>query len=98
MRPGTHLDLIGAFIPAMRESDNDCYLGTSVFIDTDEALAKAGDLPEPLMPASSVQKKFSRDLSNFAESSIGRKSANEITVYKAVGTALEDLAAACAAR
>ena len=48
LRPGSHLDLIGAFTPAMRESDDACFSGTRVFVDTEEAVAKAGDLLEPM--------------------------------------------------
>ena len=44
LRPGTHLDLIGSFMPSMRESDAACFAGTHVFADTDEAVTKAGDL------------------------------------------------------
>src|SRR5690606_32505542 len=48
LRPGVHLDLIGAFAPGMRESDDECFRGTSVFVDTWEAPTKAGDLMSPL--------------------------------------------------
>jgi len=98
LRPGTHLDLIGGFTPTMRESDNDCYVGTSVFIDTDEALLKAGDLLEPVnagvFAAESVKARLAQLCRKQHD---GRNSADEITVFKAVGTALEDLAAACVA-
>ncbi|WP_321936346.1 ornithine cyclodeaminase family protein [Paraburkholderia sp. J8-2] len=98
LRPGTHLDLIGGFTPAMRESDNDCFSGTSVFIDTDEALAKAGDLLEPIKAGVLEAKGVRARLEELCRREHrGRQSADEITVFKAVGTALEDLAAACAA-
>jgi len=95
MRPGTHLDLIGSFQPSMREADDASFADTSVFIDTEEALDKAGDLLSPI--AAGV---FSRDrvLATLEElcreQRPGRRADEEITVYKAVGTALEDLAAA----
>ena len=44
LQPGTHLDLIGSFTPAMRESDADCFARARVFVDTDEALVKSGDV------------------------------------------------------
>lgn len=98
LKPGTHLDLIGGFTPAMRESDNDCYVGTSVFIDTDEALLKAGDLLEPINAGVfGKEKVLARFEQLCRKEHPGRQSADEITVFKAVGTALEDLAAACAA-
>jgi ornithine cyclodeaminase len=98
LRPGTHLDLIGGFTPAMRESDNDCYVGTSVFIDTDEALLKAGDLLEPINAGVFAPQLVKARLEQLCRRQHpGRQSRDEITVFKAVGTALEDLAAACAA-
>lgn len=96
LKAGTHLDLIGSYTPDMRETDDACFSGTSVFIDTEEALMKAGDLLNPI--ASGI---FSKDrvkatlfdLCNGKHS--GRESYEEITAFKAVGNALEDLAAAC---
>lgn len=98
LRAGTHLDLIGGFTPAMRESDNDCYVNTSVFIDTDEALAKAGDLLEPITAGVFHGDQVRARLQQLCRREHpGRMGQDEITVFKAVGTALEDLAAACAA-
>ena len=48
LAPGSHLDLIGGFTPTMREADDACFAGADVWIDTDEALAKAGDLLRPI--------------------------------------------------
>ena len=48
LKPGSHLDLIGSFSPAMRETDDDCFAGASVFVDTEEALRKSGDLLGPM--------------------------------------------------
>ena len=48
LAPGSHLDLIGSFTPGMREADDDCFRGARIAIDTDEALAKSGDLLGPL--------------------------------------------------
>jgi ornithine cyclodeaminase/alanine dehydrogenase-like protein (mu-crystallin family) len=44
LAPGSHLDLIGSFTPAMREADVRCFAGARTFVDTDEALRKSGDL------------------------------------------------------
>ncbi|RZI95918.1 MAG: ornithine cyclodeaminase family protein, partial [Variovorax sp.] len=44
LAPGSHLDLIGSFTPAMTEADPACFAAARVFVDTDEALQKAGDL------------------------------------------------------
>lgn len=95
LRPGVHLDLIGGFTPAMHETDVACFAGSRVFVDTDEALSKAGDLLAAIQAgvwqASLVQGRLG-DLCR-AEGPL-RRTADEITVFKSVGNALEDLAAA----
>lgn len=95
LRPGVHLDLIGGFTPSMRESDDDCYRQARIFVDTDEATAKAGDLLNPMKEGIFSQDDICADLQALCRGlHPGRQSEEEITVYKAVGTALEDLAAA----
>jgi ornithine cyclodeaminase/alanine dehydrogenase-like protein (mu-crystallin family) len=95
LRPGTHVDLIGGFTPAMRETDDACFAGTSVFVDTDEAATKAGDLLSPLGNGVIAREDIRSDLAGLCRARhAGRVSDDEITVFKAVGTALEDLAAA----
>jgi ornithine cyclodeaminase len=95
LREGTHLDLIGGFTPQMRESDNACFSDTLVFIDTDEALMKAGDLLEPIAAGVFAADSVQADLAALCQGRHpGRTDASSITVFKAVGTALEDLAAA----
>lgn len=95
LKPGTHLDLIGSFTPQMRESDDDCFSDTEVFIDTDEAPMKAGDLLSPLQNSVLQRSDIRADLSNLCKQDHpGRTEDQPITVFKAVGTALEDLAAA----
>lgn len=95
LRPETHVDLIGSFTPAMRESDDACFAGTSVFVDTDEAPMKAGDLLSPLQSGVLQREHIRSDLAGLCRGSHpGRVNDTEITVFKAVGTALEDLTAA----
>ena len=48
LRPGSHLDLIGSFTPAMREADDGCFAGAAIYVDDPQALAKSGDLIGPL--------------------------------------------------
>jgi ornithine cyclodeaminase len=95
LAPGTHLDLIGSFTPAMKEADPASFAGARVFVDTDEALHKAGDLLDAFatgaLAAADVQGTM-RQLCRGERT--GRGAAAERTVFKAVGTALEDLAAA----
>jgi ornithine cyclodeaminase/alanine dehydrogenase-like protein (mu-crystallin family) len=97
LRPGSHLDLIGSFTPQMVEADDACFAGARLYIDTPEALQKSGDLLGPM--ARGVFR--AEDVCGTLEALVrgqcqGRRSAHERTVFKAVGTALEDLAAAVA--
>ncbi|KRE07986.1 ornithine cyclodeaminase [Bosea sp. Root381] len=95
LAPGTHLDLIGSFTPAMREADGACFQRGSVFVDTDEAQAKAGDILSAIAEGSLQPKDIRANLTELvAGSHQGRRDSDEITVFKAVGSALEDLAAA----
>src|SRR3546814_9050136 len=48
IKPGTHIDLIGAFTPAMRESDDETVRKSSIYVDTMEALHEPGALVQPL--------------------------------------------------
>ncbi|KQP22582.1 ornithine cyclodeaminase family protein [Pseudorhodoferax sp. Leaf267] len=97
LRPGSHLDLIGSFSPAMRETDDACFVDASLYVDTPEALQKSGDLLGPLSRGIFKPEDLRGTLESLVRgSSTGRRSASERTVFKAVGTALEDLAAAVA--
>ena len=95
LQPGAHLDLIGGFTPTMRESDDACFARGTVFVDTAEALMKAGDILDPIASGAWSQERLAATLEDLCRGKhAGRSSADEITVYKAVGTALEDVAAA----
>lgn len=95
LQAGTHLDLIGSFAPDMRETDDACFADTSVFIDTDEALLKAGDLLSPIATGVFNPQNVCATLSDLCQKKhAGRIHHDEITVFKSVGSALEDLAAA----
>jgi ornithine cyclodeaminase/alanine dehydrogenase-like protein (mu-crystallin family) len=93
--PGSHLDLIGSFTPAMREADDACWADARVFVDTEEALVKSGDLLGPLRRGVLREDEVRGTLGTLCKGvATGRKSDGERTVFKSVGTALEDLAAA----
>ncbi|MBU0522780.1 MAG: ornithine cyclodeaminase family protein [Gammaproteobacteria bacterium] len=95
LKPGVHLDLIGGFTPAMRESDDECMRKGTVFLDTTEALLKAGDILAPIESGAFNEQRVAATLEQLCRGQHpGRTSRDEITVFKAVGTALEDLAAA----
>jgi ornithine cyclodeaminase len=95
LQPGTHLDLIGSFTPAMREADGRCLARGRVFVDTTEALAKSGDLLSAIAEGHFDATRLQATLAQLCRGErAGRNQADEITVFKAVGTALADLAAA----
>ncbi len=95
---GAHVDLVGGFTPAMREADDDTIRRARVFVDTRAGATKeAGDIVQPL--ASGVLKPDGviADLTELARGEKrGRQGADEITFFKSVGAALEDLAAGIA--
>jgi ornithine cyclodeaminase len=95
LRDGTHLDLIGSFTPQMREADAACFDRCRVFVDTDEALAKSGDLLGAIAEGGFSAEQLQGTLAELCTGRRqGRNNAGERTLFKAVGTALEDLAAA----
>lgn len=95
LKPGTHLDLIGSYTPDMRETDDACFSSSSVFIDTEEALMKSGDLLKPIESGVFSKETVKANLFDLCTGKhIGRTSLEEITIFKAVGNAIEDLAAA----
>ena len=96
LRPGTHLDLIGGFTPAMREADDEAVKRSSVFVDTyDGATTEAGDIVSPLRSGVLARSGIQADLHDLARGRHpGRTRPDEITFFKSVGAALEDLAAA----
>ena len=95
LRPGTHLDLIGAFTPEMRETDDAAVRRASVFVDTGAALEEAGDLVQPMRAGAIGRDHVRADLADLAAGRhLGRCREDEITLFKSVGASLEDLAGA----
>jgi len=96
LKPGAHLDLVGGFTPKMRETDDEAIRRARVYVDTRAgALKEAGDIVQPLQAGVIKEADISGDLFDLCRGKVGgRKSAEEITLFKSVGTALEDLAAA----
>ncbi len=95
LAPGQHLDLIGSFTPAMREADDEAVARAGVFVDTEEALAKSGDLIGPIAAGCFDAARLQGTLAALVRgTAAGRRDGGEITLFKSVGTALEDLAAA----
>jgi len=95
LAPGSHLDLIGSFTPAMKEADPSCFADARVFVDTEEAPTKAGDLLDAFAAKTLTPDRIEANLTQLCrDQRPGRRSPSERTVFKAVGSALEDLAAA----
>lgn len=95
LSPGTHVDLVGSFTPTMRESDDALMQRGSLFIDTYQgALNEAGDIIQAINSGAITQDHIVSDLFELCSTKPKRVGAEQITVFKSVGTALEDLAAA----
>tara|TARA_Y100001970_G_C14039972_1_gene753172 strand:- start:95 stop:1036 length:942 start_codon:yes stop_codon:yes gene_type:complete len=96
IKPGQHLDLVGAFTPDMAEADSKAITMSKIVVDTYEgALSESGELINALKEGCIKKKDILSDLRELVleEKSI-RNDSNDITLFKSVGTALEDLAAA----
>lgn len=97
VRPGTHVDLVGAFTREMRESDDALIAKADVFVDTFAgALKEAGDLVQPIETGAIARNHVLAEMADLVLGRHpGRKTKESVTLFKSVGTALEDL---CAAR
>jgi len=94
LRPGQHLDLVGAFNMRMREADDTALRRARVFIDTSAALSEGGDVALGLQSGALTRADIVADLAALVGGAPGRGAAHEITLFKSVGAAIEDLAAA----
>ena len=98
LKAGAHVDLVGGFTPDLRESDDDAIRRARVFVDTRAGASKeAGDIVQPLASGVLKADAIVADLAELARvEKKGRETADEITLFKSVGAALEDLAAGIA--
>jgi ornithine cyclodeaminase len=95
LKAGAHLDLVGAFNLHMREADDAALRRASVYIDTPAARTEGGDVALALASGAISQADIKGDLFALCRREApGRARADEITAFKSVGTAIEDLAAA----
>lgn len=95
LAPGSHLDLIGSFTPEMQEAEPSCFAGAAVYVDTEEAAAKSGDLLRAFAAGALAPDDVCGDLAALCAGTVKhRRLPGQCTVFKAVGTALEDLVAA----
>jgi ornithine cyclodeaminase/alanine dehydrogenase-like protein (mu-crystallin family) len=96
LKPGTHIDLAGAYKPEMRETDGETVARARVYVDTREgAETEAGDLIQAVKEGKFRMETIQGDLFDLCRGkAAGRRNREEITLFKSCGTALEDLAAA----
>jgi len=97
LHAGMHIDLIGAFRPDMCEADGDCFACARLFVDTREGtLAEGGDLIQAIESGHTRADAIEADLAALSDGTHTGRDGDDsaITLFKSVGTALEDLAAA----
>ncbi len=96
LKPGAHLDCVGAFTPAMRETDDDCVRRARLFVDTRGGVLKeGGDFVQPIRDGIISEAAVEADLFDFARGHARLDRApGDITFYKSTGGAVFDLAAA----
>ena len=96
LRPGVHVDCVGTYSAQSRETDDDVVRRATIFVDTHAgAPHAAGDLAIPLAEGVIKKADIAADLYGLTRGDhLGRTSADEITFFKSVGAAVEDLAAA----
>jgi ornithine cyclodeaminase len=96
LRDGQHLDLVGAFRPDMREADTEAVVRAAVYVDTRAgAMSEAGEIVQALRSKSLAEDSIAGELRDLVTGKVaGRSDERQITLFKSVGTALEDLAAA----
>jgi len=98
VKPGVHIDLVGGFTPTMREADDAAIARARVYVDTRAGATKeAGDIVQSLASGVLKPDAIIADLHELARGhKKGRENAQDITLFKSVGAALEDLAAGIA--
>jgi alanine dehydrogenase len=96
LKAGAHLDLVGAYNPAMRESDDDCVRRARLFVDTrGGALKEGGDIVQPMADGLIGKGDIAADLFDLCRGTVApERRPEDITLFKSVGTAIEDLACA----
>jgi ornithine cyclodeaminase len=92
LKSACHLDLVGSFRSNMREADDDSLRDAFIAVDTLDALQDCGDLISPL--ASGVIEKENISLLNDLVAQTKKAARASKTVFKSVGVAHADLAAA----
>jgi ornithine cyclodeaminase/alanine dehydrogenase-like protein (mu-crystallin family) len=93
---GTHVSGIGANTRTKRELDTECFTRARVFVDSrEQVLEESGDLRDAVQSGDVTTDIVSAELGELAAGSkTGRSTLKEITIFKSVGVALQDIAVA----
>lgn len=96
VQAGTHINAVGAYTPEMQEIPPETVRRSTVVVDAmDAALAEAGDLIKPLREGIIGREFLERELGMVAAGLVpGRSSENEVTFFKSVGNAVQDMVVA----
>jgi ornithine cyclodeaminase/alanine dehydrogenase-like protein (mu-crystallin family) len=98
LQPGAHVNAIGAYRPDMRELDEEAIARARVAVETREAaMAEAGDLLIALRSGRIGRDHVVADLGEVVRGAKVRRGPEDVTVFKSVGIASEDLIVARAA-
>ncbi|MCX7624331.1 MAG: ornithine cyclodeaminase [Thermomicrobium sp.] len=94
--PGVHINAIGAFTPEMQEIPPETIARAYVVVDSvPAALAEAGDLIKPLRAGVITEEHIRTEIGEIVDGrKPGRTSSDQVTVFKSVGNAVQDLAVA----
>ncbi len=96
LKPGVHVNAVGSYRPDVREVPEATVARATIVVDHREsALAEAGDLLMPLRAGAIREDRLATELGDVLDGrKPGRTSAEEVTLFKSVGVAVQDLAAA----
>jgi ornithine cyclodeaminase/alanine dehydrogenase-like protein (mu-crystallin family) len=95
LSPGAHVNAVGAFEPDARELDDATVRRGRLVVETREAaLAEAGDLVIPMIAGVIREADIVAELSEVVQGKEVRRSSDDVTVFKSVGVAFEDLVVA----
>jgi alanine dehydrogenase len=96
LKPGSHVDLVGAYSAAMRESDDVCMRRARIFVDTrGGALKEGGDIVQAIASGAITTASVIAELAELCRGEVDfQRQSHDVTLFKSVGTAIEDIAAA----
>ncbi|MEM5491796.1 ornithine cyclodeaminase [Hoeflea sp. AS16] len=92
LKPGTHVDLVGAYTPAMREADDDVLTSGRLFVDSHATtIGHIGEVMIPMQAGVIGKADIEGDMHDLVQGRAGRRTPDEITVFKNGGGAHLDV-------